>query len=384
MKKIGVLTQPLGHNYGGFLQAYALQTVLKRMGHDTKVVDIRKEESAQSWRFMLKQLVKRFLNVILIGFLKEPFLINPSKEDYDKIYRKNNHFLAKHVERTRRYDLIKSYLDLKEYHFDVFIVGSDQVWRPEYSVNMPNFFLDFLEGIQGVKRVSYAASFGVDDLSFSSENISSYSKLLKTFDAVSVRENSGVAICDEKFGVNATLVLDPTLLLNAYDYEKLIEEDERIVKLSNSLMCYVLDGSKEKDIIISKLSSELGLVPNIIHPKKEYDRLGQLDVEKSRYPSVTSWLSGFRDAEFVITDSFHGMVFSIMFNKQFLVIGNKDRGLSRFTSLLKILQLERRLICSLEDFDFSVVDDNIDYQLVSNIINAEREKSFDFLVGAVG
>jgi hypothetical protein len=384
MKKIGVLTQPLGHNYGGIMQAYALQRVLENIGYEAKVIDIRKQVSTTFLSFTFKEGVKFFLNFFLKGYLKKSFLMAPTKEDFDKIYVKNNNFINKYIKRTKRFEFIKSNLEIDVYKFDAFVVGSDQVWRPEYSLNMPNFFLDFLENISVVKKISYAASFGVDDLTFSEEESSNYSKLLKLFDKVSVREDSGVSICRDKFGVDAELVLDPTLLLNVQDYEKLIEEDKNGIIIPNSLMCYVLDENKDIDFLISKLSLELNLTPNIIYPKIRYNKLGKVDIENSIYPSVVTWLDGFRNAEFVITDSFHGMVFSILFNKQFLVIGNKDRGLSRFASLLKMLQLESRLIYSVENLDLNLIKNNINYKLVNDIIISERKKSFDFLNNALG
>jgi len=144
-----------------------------------------------------------------------------------------------------------------------------------------------------------------------------------------------------------------------------------------------LDDAPEKKAIIDFLSTELNLVPNLIDMKIKYKNINKIDLEKSIFPTIGSWISGFRNSEFVVTDSFHGMVFSILFNKPFIVIGNIDRGISRFISLLKLLKLESRLIYSLKELTTDKINEPIDYFSVNEIMLKEKKKSFAFIEAAI-
>jgi len=378
--KIGILTQPLVRNYGGILQAYALQIVLKRMGNEVLIIDMHYKKNWFLESF--KSTIKIILNSLGLKLNKKQFIINPNLKQFNEIYKNNGFFINKSINKTKRINHIKNYTDIAEYGFEAIIVGSDQVWRPEFSPNMPNYFLDFLKEIKGVKRISYAASFGVDYWKFNETETKTYSKLVQNFDAVSVREDSAIELCKKNMNVNATLVLDPTLLLSVDDYEKLIDKEECSVH-NNSLFCYVLDDAPDKKAIVEFLSMELNLIPNSIDMKLKYKSINKIDVDKSVYPSIGNWINGFKNSEYVVTDSFHGMVFSILFNKPFVVIGNVDRGMSRFTSLLKLLQLESRLVFSLDQLSTDKINEPIDYIAVNEIITKEKKKSMEFLAAAL-
>ena len=142
-------------------------------------------------------------------------------------------------------------------------------------------------------------------------------------------------------------------------------------------MCYVLDKTPEKSAIINSVKEKLNL-RTLEVMQEEPLTLETKDISKCIYPSVSKWLSGFRDASFVVTDSFHGTVFSIIFNKPFICIGNQMRGLTRFTSLLKIFGLENRLIFSQKDFSEKLLE-NIDYEKVNSIKQQWQSKSIEFL-----
>ncbi len=157
------------------------------------------------------------------------------------------------------------------------------------------------------------------------------SLLLKKFDAVSVREASGINICRNYFGVEALQMLDPTLLLSADDYRGLICKAHTEPSNGNILV-YILDKTPEKVALVEKIAKDKNLIPFWLDSPDEYQ--SNLPLEKQIKMSVEQWLKSFGDAEFVFTDSFHGCIFSIIFRKQFLVFGNPKRGLSRFYSLL--------------------------------------------------
>jgi hypothetical protein len=258
------------------------------------------------------------------------------------------------------------------------VVGSDQVWRPRYSPCITNYFFDFLSPQDKVKRIAYAASFGVDEWEFSEEETSKCKDLLKLFDSISVREASGTHLCSKYLNRDDALhVLDPTMLLEKEDYISIVER-EKEPKSSGALFCYILDESSEKKQIIESIVSQINTIPFTQMPKCKitYENLRDR-LEDCVYPSVTAWLRAFIDAEMVITDSFHGCVFSIIFNKPFWVIGNKERGFARFDSLLSIFGLQNRLISS----GALPVDTyaTINWSRVNAIKKEWQQKSMNFL-----
>lgn len=363
--RICILTQPLHTNYGGLLQAYALQTVLKRMGHEVWTED-------RKWKLSfigkIKLLIKRIIKYRGIYY--------PTKKHEQVISQNTDLFIRKYITTTEPvFSSIKK--EFCKYHFDAYIVGSDQVWRPTYSPYLPNYFLDFAVG-KNVRRLAYAASFGTPDWEFTPEQTQQCAVLAKAFDAISVREDSGMELCRKYLGVDAVHLLDPTMLLNKEDYIRLVEQ-EQVPASGKKLMTYVLDQSEEKQTIIEKVSQTLGLSPNVVMPEKEFGKVGAKEIEKCVFPSVTDWLRGFMDAEYVVTDSFHGTVFSILFNKPFIVIANRERGMARFTSLLKMFGLENRLVYSLEDVADEKLYTPVNFEKVNQKLEAERQKSGEFL-----
>ena len=209
---------------------------------------------------------------------------------------------------------------------DAFVVGSDQVWRPKYAPNLGDVFLGFVK-TSGVRRISYAASFGVDHWEFSPKQTKFCSALAKRFNAVSVREESGVKICKENLGVDATWVLDPTLLLDKEDYAEICKDVP--VETKQILAAYVLNID----------DSILGLCKSIA--KEKGLELKVFSADTKAKISVPEWLAMFRDASYVVTDSFHGTAFSIIFGKEFKCLYNESRGSARFESLLNLYNSEK-------------------------------------------
>ena len=264
--------------------------------------------------------------------------------------------------------------------FDVFIVGSDQVWRPTYSY-VPTYFLEFTKDMP-VKRIAYAASFGVDHCDEYEPEILRRCRIsAKRFDAISVREDSGVKLCRDFLGVDAIHLLDPTMLLEKKDYLMLIEEADKNIS-ENLLMCYILDNNPKVSNIVQILAEKLGLIPLEIIPHHD-STIGLKNNLRKELPSISTWLAGFRDAKFIITDSFHGTVFSIIFNKPFLVIANSKRGLTRFSSLLRIFDLEDRVITNMDDICWDDYLSNINYEKVNHIWSIWKSKSMNFLASNI-
>lgn len=272
------------------------------------------------------------------------------------------------------------YSDFKkitENSYDAYLVGSDQVWRPRMNHYIDYTFFGFVGSDKPI-LLSYAASFGVDTWDYTVEETAKYKKQIQRFSGVSVREDSGVALCKEYFNVDATHVLDPTLMLEVDDYRKLIKQENEN-KSDGELLCYILDENNEKQLLIDTISKELNIKPFFLNAEFNNCK-SALELEKRIYPTVTSWLKGFDDAKYVVTDSFHGCVFAILFNKPFIVYGNKKRGMSRFNSLLKLFDLEDRLVHSFNAISDYKIHQEIDWDRVNMKIDEYRNISNNFIV----
>ncbi|WP_316770997.1 polysaccharide pyruvyl transferase family protein [Pedobacter frigiditerrae] len=364
--KIGIVTLPLHTNYGGILQAYALQTILERMGHKAVVID-RSPYKKLSFFQKIKLYPRR-----IIWKLKRNeniFVEESHNKAYPIVSKFTQPFIDKYIARLE----VNDFSTLPKNSFDAFVVGSDQVWRPMYYGKIEDAYLAFASSWD-IKRLSYAPSFGTGDWEYSEKQAKQCSLLLAKFDAVSVREDSGVKLCKERFGVEAVHVLDPTFLLEAADYMRLVNSSS-MLKSNGTLLNYILDETDEKKNLIDKVADEKALIPFRVNSKIESSRA---QLEERVQPPVEQWLRGFYDADFVVTDSFHACVFSIIFNKPFLAVGNKARGLARFESLLRMFNLEDRLVSSVSDLNIEKLN-NLNWTEVNSILETKRKESVDFL-----
>ncbi|MBT3042066.1 MAG: polysaccharide pyruvyl transferase family protein [Candidatus Thiodiazotropha sp. (ex Codakia orbicularis)] len=375
--KIGILTQPLHNNYGGLLQAFALQVVLKRLGHEVWTVDFWKVDRKKDLRFyprIIKSIFIRAVQRYLLGRSVSVW-VWPTNSNNRKVTRHLRRFVEENIKTTSKINNSPQLSLLKEYHFDAYVVGSDQVWRPEYSPNLLHYFLDFLSDDTMVKRISYAASFGVEDWEFTPEETVVCAGLAQKFDAISVREDSAIELCRKYLELPAVHVLDPTMLLDKDDYIALVNEDD-IPEFNAEIISYVLDATPEKKHIINAISEVIGVnacfVNNAI--SRYHDNV---------FPPVTQWIRGYMDTDFVITDSFHGTVFSIIFNRPFIAIGNEERGLTRFVSLLKMFDLENRLLHSADQITAELINEKIDWDRVNSILSQKRQEALVFLTGSL-
>lgn len=339
--KIGILTLPLHTNYGGILQAYALQTVLERMGHEVCLVE-KEKKLAHLPLWKMPFVYGKRIGMNITGHQFPIFYEQKCNHEMPIIGQHINKFISKYIKRK----VIHDFSEIKEDDFDAFIVGSDQIWRPKYFKMIEHAYLDFTKR-WNIKRIAYAASFGTDKWEYSAKQTDRCRELLRLFNAVSVREDSAVNLCYEHYGVVAQHVLDPTMLLSVEDYIQLFENNNT-PKSEGTLLSYILDETQDKKALISRIAKELDLITFRVNAKLE-DMHAPLN--ERIQPSIESWLRGFYDAKFVVTDSFHACVFSILFNKPFVVVGNIKRGMSRYYSLLNPLGLDNRIIVDYENFD---------------------------------
>lgn len=353
---IGILTQPLVVNYGGILQCFALQHYLESRGHNVIILN-RKTKPGVLYR--IKQPI-RHIKHIFDGSFKGRLSIN--------------RFIRTSINLSGPiYSSLGLYEAMKDYNLDGIIVGSDQVWRECYSPNIEDFFLGFIPDNYHCFKIAFSASFGTSDNPISQRCLKTCVEYAKKFSAVSVREDSGRIILRDIFNITAKVTLDPTLILPKYCYDQLYKHKEK--RFNQFVLSYILDDTCEKNQIIEDVTKYYSLPCYNIRYKSKNNPISII------IPPIEEWLDLFNSADFIVTDSFHGCVFSIINKKQFILISNEGRGLERFLSLLGMLGLLDRLIYSCNDYyqKRSILPKPIDYATVDRIIEQKQKESLEFL-----
>ena len=359
------------NNYGQLLQCYALQQVLHDLGHKPYLIRYGFHQQYFHW---LKK--KNFLTIAglhtMYHKIKEVFFHGKKTSE-----RGFDDFRKKYLSKSSRCYNSLAELQHRPPKADCYITGSDQVWAQLLSKNdNRSFFLDF--GPDSIKRLSYAASFAVDD--YPSDLKGKLAEQLGRFDAISVRERTGVNIC-KSVGFDATLVLDPTLLLKADQYQKLIK------KPSCSHYCFVYQvnvASKEELCwdAFSDYNRKHGLSSVATFANPIYDvNMEFLDGAEYVYPSIGEWIGYVNNAEYVLTSSFHGVVFSLLFHKPFVVCLRKESmfaGNDRIITLLDALNLSDRIM-GVDRRTEEIIFHPIDWGKVDSALNQKREESLGFL-----
>ncbi|MGB3725032.1 MAG: polysaccharide pyruvyl transferase family protein [Glaciecola sp.] len=378
-KNIATLTLPLTNNYGGILQAFALQETLSQLGHTTMLINI-KSPVHSNFQKRLEYIKQRIRKIIKNTPVFKPDFTSEADKKY--INRNVQQFIDTYIATTKEVSAYLTFDDLKQYEFESFVVGSDQVWRPDYSYYLANYFFEFLENVPAVKKLSYAASFGFESWKLTEDETSKCKQLIKSFDAISVREVAAESLCEKHLDAHATMVLDPTLLVPKEKYCELVEKASLDTPKGN-LFCYILDRSEENEAFEKEVAKSLNAEAFGVMPRKDMKNLTQHNVDEFVFPPIEEWINGFIHADFVITDSFHGTVFAILFNKPFFAIGNTKRGLSRFSSLLNNFKLNERLILEPKKFEMEKLTDDINWEYVNSRLAQERERSLAFLTDNV-
>lgn len=362
-KRVGLLTLSLNVNFGGIIQAVALGHWLTAQGCEVVLLDRRRPGSRL--KAMLIPLVLPILGYLPIKSLR-------GFHYYEMSRRLHRPFIERNF--TRRATNLRSSADMaravRKHKLEAVIVGSDQVWRIDYMDRsmVGDFFLGFGEDGE-FRRLSYAASFGVSTWTYP-DLTAEVARLLARFDAVSVREASGVEICRDVFGrADAVHVLDPTLLVPAQFHHDNCAGTP--AKQGKTVLCYLLDQPQIRAQVLAQLGPD--------------HRERTLSLTHSDTITLPMWLAAFRDADFVLTDSFHGMIFSIVFERPFIAISNAKRGAARFSSLLDLLGLSDRLILDEAPERLAeLVATPIDFAPVRARLAALRRESEGFLHRALG
>lgn len=379
--KIGVITIEQVNNYGAELQATATIKVLQGMGYDAEIIDYC---YYKNWNFKDTQMSAPFVSMGAKGRLM-----------YWVKYRLVNWFVAKVLprfsltvrRRIQRFDefhktntkMSKRYLSMTELYqakmdYDVYVVGSDQVWNPSASSSIEPYFLTFAP--KEAKKISYASSFGVSDIPDSLYK--KYKELLSNIDYLSVREQTGVSLVKALAGKEATCVLDPTLLLNKKQWGDIMLAYPNMP--SRYILVYQLLPSEALPSLAKKIGEDMNC-PVYCLTKRAYavNAPKGMRLIKDAGPAEFLWL--IKNASCVVTNSFHGTAFSVNFGTPFYAVLNSKRGSNaRITSLLNSVSLMDRIVYEgnkLPLFSF------FDADYVQKHIEMLRKDSISFLEKAL-
>ncbi len=385
MKKVGIVSCYFKHNYGSMLQAYATQQVLNNMGIENETINIEQnvDFSKGKKKYYLTQITNLPFIKTKLGMIKL------------KLDKKINKELGKNIAiRDKKYEEFKSTFNLTESYktynelsnkckdYSSVLVGSDQLWLP-VNVVADYYTLNWVP--EDVNKISLATSFGFSKVPEKYNDL--YTKFLKRINHLSTREQSGVKIIKDITGLDAKLVADPTILLSKEEWEE-VAIHERIIK-EKYILCYFLGKNIEHRKFAEKLREKTGYKIVSLNHADEYVKYSDKFCDIAPFDiGPAEWINLIKNSEYVCTDSFHGTVFSILYNKIFFDFrryNNKSKVStnSRLDSLLNVAGISNeRILDGSEDVD-NVLKFQIDYEKVNRNIESYRNESREWLLKAL-
>lgn len=386
MKKVGIVSCYFKDNYGSMLQAYATEKILDNNNIPNETITIGNNKDFKKGKF--KYYITQIFN---FSFIKTKF--GMIKFKFDKIINKQ---LKKSVAtRTNKYREFRkefnmsvsttTYKDLTELankKYSDIIVGSDQLWLP-VNVVADYYTLNWVP--DNINKISYSTSFGVSTVPKKYTEL--YKSFLKRINHLSVREDTGVKLVKSLSNKKAELVCDPTLLLTKKEWEE-IATPKRIIK-DKYILCYFLGKNIEHRKFAERLKKETGYKIVSLNHADEYVKYSDTYADITPYDiGPKEWINLIKYAEYVCTDSFHGTVFSLLFNKMFFNFRrhsekNKNSTNSRIDSLLKVAGVSKeRILTGTEDIK-KVLKYKIDFKIVNKNMNKFRKDSKEWLLNAL-
>ncbi len=362
--RIGIFTFHGSHNYGAMLQAYALQQKLIELKHEVQIVHFNPEH------VLLKNKRSQKISSLRDLFVRAIVLL--LSVQFTRRYENFDSFMKQKMKLTRRY---VDFDDLSNDppKFDAYVCGSDQIWNIQNFIN-PVFFLRFAP--KDILKIAYAPSFGRDKIPKERKDI--LANWVSEFDAVSVRESSGVEILKEATGVAPVHVLDPVFLLTDSTWNNIAIEPNFKGKY---LLFYSLEVSNNLSKLVKLISKRLNLPVVILGKGGSFVFTCKSKMAIDSGPA--EFLGWFRHAAFVITNSFHAVAFSIIYQKPFYTIEHSTHN-ARMESLLKMTSLNSRQIDDLDELKLmsDIEITSINYSPVMQILEEEKAKSIAFLEDA--
>lgn len=354
--EVGIITK-MSKNYGAVLQAFALKKTIEMLGHSACIINYNGAVGNDTYQIFKRGRGIRTLIYNIKRFTKQKGL--------RKSIEKFQNFRSEYFNLTEPYN---NYCDFVSKPPDciTYIVGSDQVWNPKILFS-PIYYLKF--GDPTITRISYAASFGETDIHPDYKNV--IQNYLRSFNGISVREDNGETIV-RGLGLRSEVVLDPTLLLDDKEWSEIGKEPSNIPE--HYILCYCLHYPPQIDEVLSKIKANYNFqVVNIATDvnMKDIGDIQRWDIG----PQEFVWL--LQHADVVVTSSFHGTVFSIIFDKPFYTISlNRKDG--RLNNLLNKLEIPRHLIDDVDKYDFGQ-EFTTPYIKSKDIIRRLKESSLAFL-----
>ncbi len=383
MKKIALVTCYFQPNYGSQLQAYATQMLFDKLGVENETICIdglQKEINNAKYKYFFSNIFDTHIVKDKLGFVRHKLAVIFKGSDYkEKMALRNHKFREFSNSKFRISKKFNSKIELGNSACDYsgFVVGSDQLWLPS-NIEGDYYTLNFVP--MSVPKIAYATSFGVSDLPAKQKHKAE--KFLSRFDYLSIREKSGKELIHSIIGIDVPVVSDPTLLFQKKDWEMLLPKNRFYSE--KYLFCYFLGDNPSQRAFATKLAQKLGLK---IVQLQHMDKYIKSDEEFPDYAPYNVGPAEFvqliRDADFVLTDSFHCSVFSMIFSKLFFSFRRfaSDSNVStnsRLYSLLQLTQQERRLLNADEDLD-EVLAMKIDYKQVHKNIDVLNKSSFKYI-----
>ena len=369
MKTIGIITYHHYYNYGTMLQALALQEKVEQLGYQAELIDFKQDNSLSRYE-MLKLRIKR-----MPVYIKERKKYRVLADSREKIKEKNE--LFEQFYKTYLHVGKKKYTTTQQLMenppvYDGYVVGSDQTWNPFVANSPEAFFLPFVEN--KLKKGSYGPSLAVKSLSDEKEK--EYRKKLSSFSFLSCREQDGAQLLSRITQKEVKCVLDPTLLLSAKEWGKYCEFE---IPKEPYILVYFLGEKSEHRRAVEKIQKLTNW--KIISLPAAY-----LEMENNDYKKVwggpKEFLSLIRGAALICTDSFHGTMFSINFQRNFFSFckssdSEESSENSRLYSALNIFGLSNRIIHNMDNL--TAEDISIDYKNVIPILEEQRRDSIEYL-----
>lgn len=361
--KIGILTFHCAHNYGAVLQCYALQETLKQMGHEVEVIDYRPQYLLSPYTILNKD---RIISKNPLKFLKRiicEFLLLAVRLKRYKVFEnfiQNNLILSS---RVTKYN-IPSY-------YDVYIMGSDQIWNPRITNGFDPVYFGLFSFQKGNRKyIAYAASMETKILDDQTKN--TYKNILNNFNYISVRETQLASLLQPLTNLKINVVVDPTLLTNTITWDKFVQKPNLNKKY---VLVYQVRMSNATLRIANKIAKQINA--DVIEITANINIKFKRNILQCESPE--NFVNLIKYASYIITTSFHGTVFSIIFNKPFYCIKLDDGEDTRSMCLLNSVGLNNRMI----NKDDNPILSEIDYEVVNNKISNLRNESINFLISSI-
>lgn len=364
-KKIGIITFHNSYNCGSMLESYAMQKFIDKCGVKTEIIDFSNEGQKKLYgvKFQNNSIKNIIKNILLIP-AKNKIKFNNSK--YEKF--KNERFVL-----SKKYNNMR---ELSDKNYSTVVAGSDQIWNITIEDNDDAYFLPW---VNNAKKVAYAPSFGAKNIMEYTNNVEKYRKMINDFDALSIRENNGKRWIKELCNKDVEVLLDPTLLLDEKDYQDIEKKELKI----NEKYIFFYSPSFNRKICkyVKKISKKYNLKVITWSTKSYYIKMIRtFGFELPEYEDPSMYLSLIKNAEVVITTSYHGTIFSTIYRKKFIVVknGGMYKNDDRVRTLLEQLKMNERLLPYKFDKNYNYLED-VNYDNYDKYLPLLKEKSIAFI-----